>query len=310
MRSVVAGLAVLIAFLMSWPANAQSTSVERLDLAMKSARWTGPMLASNAETLPAGHVYTEPYFFDVISGGDHHPGSSGFYQYGLFNDFTIGVQPAFATSTNRPGHGMAIGDFMLLSQLRITHFTPDHPVPTIAVVLNEVLPTGKWDRLRPQEEGHGSGAFATQIGVNVQYYFLLKNNRLLRARINILQSLPHRAEVKDRSIYGTLPGFRGHARPGAKTTFIAAAEYSLTREWVLALDVIREASGGTKLRGVYADGSRVDERSLPSRSVGFAPAVEYNWSDRSGVLVGVWISPKGRNSSPSVTPAVAISQFW
>ena len=31
-----------------------------------------PMLASTAETLPKGHLYTEPYFFDVIVHGDHH----------------------------------------------------------------------------------------------------------------------------------------------------------------------------------------------------------------------------------------------
>ena len=34
---------------------------------------------------------------------------------------------------------------------------------------------------------------------------------------------------------GLRPGFRGHAKPGAKTTLIGAVEYSLTREWVLAL---------------------------------------------------------------------------
>ena len=153
MRSVTAVLAAVFACLVPSPASAQSTGVERLDAAMKSARWTGPMLASTAETLPRGHFYAEPYFFDVISGGDHHPGSSGFYQYGLLNYFTVGVQPAFATATNRLGRGMAIGDFKLLSQLRLTHFTPAHRVPTIAIVLNEVLPTGKYDRLAPGRKG-------------------------------------------------------------------------------------------------------------------------------------------------------------
>ena len=116
----------------------------------KSARWTGPMLASNAETLPQGHFYTEPYFFDVISGGEHHPGSSGFYQYGLFDGLTVGLQPNFAT-WHRQGRiaGCELGDFKLLSQLRLTHFTPEHRIPTIAVVLQEVLPTGKYDRLGP-----------------------------------------------------------------------------------------------------------------------------------------------------------------
>jgi hypothetical protein len=47
-----------------------------------------------------------------------------------------------------------------------------------------------------------------------------------------------------------------------------------------------------------------------SWNVGFAPAVEYNWSDRSGVILGVWIVPKGHNTQSSVTPAIAIQRFW
>src|SRR3954453_12229702 len=157
MKLLLAGAAAA-AYLMSSPATAQNAPVDQLRGAMKSARWTGPMLASTAETLPHGHFYTEPYFYDVIVGGDHHPGSSGFYQYGLFDNLTVGFQPSFATATNHLGRGMAIGDLKLLSQLRLTHFTPDHRVPTIALVLNEVIPTGKDDRLGPSEEGHGSGA--------------------------------------------------------------------------------------------------------------------------------------------------------
>jgi hypothetical protein len=315
MRLVARILAAAFACSMSGAAHAEappfgSTQAERLSAAMKSVRWTGPMLASNAETLPRGHFYTEPYFYDVIVGGDHHPGSSGFYQYGLFNSLTVGLQPAFATDTNRLNRGMTIGDFKLLSQLRLTHFTPEHRIPTIAIVLNEVLPTGKDDRLRPNQEGHGSGSFATEIGINVQQYFLLRNGRLLRARINILKSFPHGTHVSDRSVYGTDVGFSGHAKPGSKTTLIGAVEYSVTREWVLALDVIHESTAKTRLEGRYSTGPLVKQTFPASRDIGFAPAVEYNWSDRSGILLGVWISPKGRNTRASVTPALAYSRFW
>jgi hypothetical protein len=315
MRLVAQALAALFFCLFSVAAQAEapvfgSTEAERLSAAMKSARWTGPMLASNAETLPQGHFYTEPYFYDVVVGGNHHPGSSGFYQYGLLNSLTVGVQPSFATATNSLGHGMTIGDFKLLSQVRLTHFTPDHPIPTIAVVLNQVLPTGKFDRLRAGQEGHGSGSFATEVGVNVQQYFLLKNGHLLRARINVLQSIPYGTHVSGRSVYGTADGFSGHATPGAKTTLIGAVEYSLTREWVLALDVIRESTRKTKLHGRDASGALVERTFPTTRSVGFAPAVEYNWSDRAGILVGVWFSPKGHNTPSSVTPAIAIQRFW
>ncbi|MBA3667916.1 MAG: transporter [Sphingomonas sp.] len=277
---------------------------------MQSARWTGPLLASTPETLPQGHFYTEPYFFDVISGGKHHPGSSGYYQYGLAEDFTIGFQPDFAIGTESPNRSPAIGDFKLLSQLRLTHFTPEHRVPSVAVILQEVIPTGKHDRLGPLHEGHGSGSFATEVGVNVQYYFLLKNDRLLRARLNFLQRFPHGSDVEDRSVYGTGPGFRGHAKPGATTTFIGAVEYSVTREWVLALDVTRQSTTQTKVRGRYNGGPLIEQTSPSSHFVSFAPAVEYNWSDRTGAIFGLWVIPKGHNTPASITPALAISRFW
>jgi hypothetical protein len=311
MKSAPAAVLALLACCMAPRAHAQSADVERLSAAMKAARWTGPLLASTAETLPQGHFYTEPYFYDVIVAGDHHPGSSGFYQYGLFDNLTVGFQPSFATASNRLDRGVAIGDLKLMSQLRLTHFRADHRVPTIAVDLNEVIPTGHDDRLGPSEEGHGSGAFATEVGVNVQHYFLLGNGRLLRARINLLQRFPYKTEVTGRSVYGTDATFRGHARPGTKTTLIAAAEYSLTNEWVLAMDVEADFAGRTKVEGREGGGGPLIRTSAPaSRDVGFAPAIEYNWSPSTGALLGVWIVPKGHNAPASITPAVAISRFW
>ena len=309
MKPVLA--AVAAALICSIPAGAHAQSyAERLDVAMKEARWTGPLLASTAETLPRGHFYTEPYFFDGISGGHHNPGSSGFYQYGLAGNWTVGVQPFFSLGTRRDNRGAAIGDFKLLSQVRLSHFTAEHRVPSVALVTNLVVPTGKYDHLGALKSGHGSGSFAPELGVNVQHYFLLKNGRLLRARINVLKDFPLRTHVTGRSVYGTGAGFRGHARPGSKTSVILGAEYSVTKEWVVAFEVERDQWGRTKVSGRNADGSLVEQISRRSWDVGFAPAVEYNWSERAGAIFGLWIVPKGHNTAASVTPAVAIQRFW
>jgi hypothetical protein len=277
---------------------------------MQSARWTGPLLASNANTLPEGHFYTEPYFFDGISGGDHHPGSSGFYQYGLRDNWTVGMQPFFSFGMQRYNRDVAIGDFKLLSQVRVSNFTPDHRIPSVALVTNLVLPTGKHDHLAALKQGHGSGSFAPELGVNVQQYFLLDNGRLLRARINVLKQFPFRHGVSGRSVFGTGPEFRGHAKPGSKTTLIAGTEYSLTKEWVLAFDIEADFWGKTRVTGRDGDGPKLKQTSPKSWNVGFAPAVEYNWSDRAGVIVGVWVVPKGHNTQSSVTPAIAVQRFW
>ena len=313
MKFIVAAVVAAL----SWPALAagapdatEAEKVERYRAAMKDARWTGPLLASNAEALPQGHVYTEPYFFDGISGGNHSPGTSGFYQYGLTDNWTVGFQPFFSWGTQPNNRDIAMGDTKLLSQVRLNHFTPERRSPSVAVVTNLVLPTGKFDRLGALKSGHGSGAFAPEFGINVQQYFLLDNGRLLRGRINVLHQFPIKTDVRDRSVYGTSQGFRGHARPGAKSTLILGAEYSLTKEWVLAFDIEADAWGRTRVRGHDAFGAPVSGTSLKSWNVGFAPAVEYNWSDRAGAIVGVWIVPKGHNAASSVTPAIAIQRFW
>jgi hypothetical protein len=74
--------------------------------------------------------------------------------------------------------------------------------------------------------------------------------------------------------------------------------------------VIHESSGKTKLEGRYPGGPLVNETFPASHNTGFAPAIEYNWSDRSGILLGVWITPKGHNSQSSIVPALAYSRFW
>jgi hypothetical protein len=311
MRSFLAALVALSASSIPSEARAsEADTVEQWRSAMQSARWTGPLLASNAETLPHGHFYTEPYFFDGISGGDHNPGSSGFYQYGLLDNWTVGVQPFFALGTQKYNRDLAIGDFKLLSQVRISHFTAEHRVPSVALVTNLVIPTGKDDHLAALKQGHGSGSFAPEIGVNVQQYFLLGNGRLLRARLNVLKDFPLRHEVSGRSVFGTGPDFRGHAKPGSKTSVIAGLEYSVTKEWVLAFDVERDQWDKTVVTGHDANGVPVRQVSPKSWNIGFAPAVEYNWSDRAGIIAGVWIVPKGHNTRSSVTPAIAIQRFW
>lgn len=309
MKVVTAVVTAMFGCWIAAPATADEDA-QRWRVAFESARWTGPLLASTAETLPQGHFYTEPYFFDTISGGHHDPGSSGFYQYGLLDSFTVGVQPFFSIGTRNNNRDVSVGDTKLLSQLRLSHFTAEHRVPSVSLVMNLVVPTGKYDNLGRLKQGHGSGAFAPEIGVNVQQYLLLKNGRLLRVRFNILRSFPLETVVSGRSVYQTDAGFHGHAKPAAKTTLVGAIEYSVSREWVLALDIERDQWGKARLVGRDADGLRLDETFHRSWNVGFAPAIEYNWSDRAGAIFGLWIVPKGHNTSSSVTPAIAIQRFW
>jgi len=47
-----------------------------------------------------------------------------------------------------------------------------------------------------------------------------------------------------------------------------------------------------------------------SQAFGFAPAIEYSWKGNLGVIFGVRVIPAGRNTSATITPAVAINMVY
>jgi len=176
------------------------------------------------------------------------------------------------------------------------------------------LPTGKYDRLgnRPAD-GLGSGVYATMVALNTQTYFWLANGRILRTRLDLSQTFANgHASVDGVSVYGTDAGFRGHGRPGAAFSSDLAFEYSVTQQWVAALDLLYTHARSTSASGyelsaggVPGPATRTDSGS--SSAYGLAPAVEYNVSSSLGVLLGARVIRGIHNATNTVTPALAIN---
>jgi hypothetical protein len=291
------------------------------------AWWTGPMLAPNATMLPHGHVLLEPYVFNVISTGSidasgaHHAapadqelGSLTYMLYGLTDTVTVGMIPRFfynepAAAPN--SSGVQVGDLTIQAGYGLTQYQDGSRMPALALVIDETLPTGRYDRLSRSSDGVGAGAYATGISLYSQDYFWMPNGRILRARLDLTYTLSSAPRLEDASVYGTAYGFRGHAYPGDGYTVDAAGEYSLTRSWVLAMDVVYQYNAHTRVRGNLPSGGGVFASDSGSAySVGFAPAIEYNWSARAGVLLGVRIISIGRNTGTTVTPALAVNLVY
>lgn len=324
-RAIIWAL-ILFAFHVAHGQQAAPSNIGRESL--DDAWWTGPMLAASASTLPRGHFLIEPYFYDVSVQGQYDAGgtrrstthSNGFGSltyllYGVADRVSVGMIPVAGFNTVSSGlnsSGVAFGDLSLQAQYRLTQFQVGSHVPTVSVVLQETLPTGKYDHLgnRPSD-GLGSGAYTTTLGLYMQNYFWLPNGRILRGRIDISQSFSKDVKVEDVSVYGTGEGFRGYAKPGSSFFLDVAGEYSLTRHWVLALDATYRHSGNTSVTGsnivdsLTTGGMRLDFGS--SDAFGLAPAIEYNFNRSLGVLLGTRVIPAGRNTSATITPAIAIN---
>lgn len=256
------------------------------------------MLAPSAGTLPRGHVLVEPYVYDVIAPDKHTYGSLSYIIYGASDRLSVGLVPTFTDAS-----GIRFGDLSVLAQYRLAQYRAGSWVPTTSVNVQESLPTGRYDRLGgTPSNGVGSGAYATTLSLYTQTYAWMPNGRILRLRLNVSQALSSAVNVDGVSVYGTDANFHGYAKPGSTFTLDEAQEYSITRNWVFALDLVYRRTGSTLVGGT----SRTTN-SQPSDTYMFAPALEYNWSASVGVLLGMRVIPAGINGPETLTPAVAIN---
>lgn len=281
---------------------------------MNNAWWTGPMLAPSAGTLPKGHFLAEPYLYDVTTPHTNSFGSLTYLLYGLANGFTVGAIPTFGfnkVSSGLSSSGIGAGDATLVTQYRLTKFHEGNWLPAAALNVQETFPTGKYDHLgdRPAD-GFGSGAYTTTVSLYLQTYFWLNTGRILRMRFNTSEAFSANVNIQDASVYGTETGFRGHAEPGSSLSFDASWEYSLTSNWVFALDIGYKLNDNTYVTG-YNNSIQnppvIQFNSGPSRVLIFAPAIEYNWNSSLGILIGTRLIPAGTNVTASVTPVVAVN---
>jgi hypothetical protein len=295
------------------------------------AWWTGPLLAASPGTLPPGHFLIEPYVFDAIPrgrydndgrrhGGPHSNnfGSQSYVLYGLTDRVSVGLIPRFGFNESSEGRSSSkpgVGDLTLQAQYGLTRFEEGRWVPSTAFVFQETVPTGKYDRLgdRPAD-GLGAGVYSTTLSLYSQYFFWMPNGRILRSRLDLSYSIAGSASVHDVSVYGTGEGFHGRARPGNVAIVNAAWEYSLTKNWVLALDVVYEHDSNTHVAGFDPHSAdvglppvQVEVNSGPGHTWSLAPAIEYNFNSRVGIIAGAKLTTAGRNATAVVIPVAAVN---
>ena len=310
-------------------AFAESTT-ETYRQSLDDAWWTGPIVAAGAGTMPKGHVLIEPYVYDVIrtkrfdANGDRQSvprsdsfGSLTYILYGVTDRFTAGLIPTFGYTDvvqGRDSSGIQAGDLTLQGQYRLTQFREGSHVPTMSLVLQQSLPTGKYDRLGSHaNDGFGTGAYTTTIALYSQYYLWMPNGRILRTRLNVSQAFSNDVDIEGVSVYGTAEGFRGEARPGDVFTLNSSWEYSITRNWVFALDFLYQHDASTSVRGTDSSNGiaePIDARSGSAWRFGVAPAMEYNFNSRIGVIAGARWFAAGRNTSATITPVMAVNMVF
>lgn len=292
------------------------------------AWWTGPILAASPAALPRGHLLIEPYVYDVIvqgaydDQGHRQPAphtdnvrNLSYILYGVTDQLTFGLLPRFgynAGSNGTHGSGLQFGDLTLHTHYQLIRFREHHWPPALAFVIEETLPTGRYDRLGTHPgDGLGGGVHTTTYSIYTQRYFWVPNGRIVRTRLDFSYGHSDSTAVRDVSVYGTRSGFRGQAQPGDSIVIDSAWEYSATRNWVLALDLEYARNASTHVKGLNdASGPAPTSVSLSSGTSttwSLAPAIEYNFNGNVGVLAGAKFTVAGTNAAALVIPVVAIN---
>lgn len=294
----------------------------------RELRFTGP-LVSSAPPLPKGYWIVEPYLIQTHVTGrydadSHYQGTPTLRDdwqvavpiiYGVTDRLTLGLGlNAVQARQQRGGWHWATSDTSVTASWLLAQGSGAH-TPVATLMLKQNLPTGEHDLL--EQAGllgaTGSGAYSTTVGVYGQAHFLPARN--LRGRVNLTWRIAGAdVDVDGRSAYGTAVGFHGDARLGGALQASGSLEYSFNPQWVLAADLVYEKEHGARLRGTTpgANGSRqgIDHQLASSWRLSAAPAVEYNWSARGGVILGVLVSLRGRNSAAIVSPQVAVNLLF
>lgn len=294
------------------------------------AWWTGSLLSTNADALPQGHFVVEPFLYDSkpyahfdnnghatsIHGQDDF-GLLTYINYGLTNRLTIGAIARFGYNRVDGGNSSSAirsGDTTLQAQYQFTQFRAGSALPSLSISVQETLPTGQFDRLVHDGDGIGSGGNTTTFSLLSQNILKMPGGQSMRVRLNLSYAVAGTTGVHGASVFGTPDSFSGIARRGNSAFVDLGIEMTVSRRWVMALDLWYERDNKTRVTGEAtipnsSTAAYITETG-PSRLLLVAPAIEYNWSSRFGMIVGAQIIVAGRNQTATFTPVIGVNRFF
>jgi len=313
------GIAAFITLALLEPATAQVIAGD----AAVQAQWFTGTLEAPSPALPAGGILAvEPYAIYTSFGGAydnsgaHHSVSNGTdmftsvtaIKYGITDRLSVQALPSFSHMLNNHDSYTGLGDLPVEAEYRFNDEDNQTGFPSVTASLGVNLPTGDYERLQSPADGFGSGTFSLKEGILFQSLFDTSGGHPMRFRFYAAAYEPiSSVSIHDVSVYGTSQGFSGQALPGLSSVLGIGGGYAFTQRWVVALDVVQNFANGIHLQGSGAPGGLTDTHGTSSATLAVAPAVEYNWSDSTGIIAGVEFSVAGRNTPSYVAPQIALS---
>jgi hypothetical protein len=275
------------------------------NLPPESPWFTGTLIVPQPTVIAYGSFLLENYLYFTTNTGsynNHWSSTSSahnffsfnpqfFYYFGLTPWCDINIVPQFFYNSTNGQSSCHFGDLTIGLGFQILQ--PDYTpyFPGIKLAIREVFPTGKYQNLNANKlntDVSGAGTFATQFNLILYQVYHLWKNHWLSFTASGQYQLNSATNIQGTSVYGK---GAGTALPGNSFQGIVSFEFSLTQNWVLAIDNVYTHTDATQVYNGTVGG-------LPSsEQFSFAPAIEYNFNSSFGLIAGCWFSAFGRNSA-------------
>lgn len=291
--------------------------------------YTGSLVSPSGAMTQKGILAIEPYvtynqpvgYIDSNGNiGPLHPRTKNItnftmIKYSITDNVSVQTLPTFSYRWgghgNQTSSGVKFSDLPVDVMWRYLDANPDRFIPALSAFVGMAFPTGDYQRIDRTQDGVGSGTYTLRLALTEQSTYTLPGNHALRLRMWATLRKPlNKAQLHGMSSYGTEPGFRGNARAGLFGSAGFSLEYGINQKWVLAMDIARDWSNGSRVRGVMKDGSIIDNMGSPSGDWLAAPAVEFSWSPNFGVICGSSVYFAGHNTSLVVSPQCALNTVF
>lgn len=262
------------------------------------------------------------------------------FTYGLAQHMDVEYDFVYIINQNESKSDENLGDTSIILGYQFLEQTP-HRLPDARLTIEQIFPTGRHDHLNPKLYGTdatGEGSYQTLIGLNFENLIHFPNDHYLNAHATFTYDFTSVVKLKGFSIYGGTPATRGYINPGNSITIDLAGEYTLTQHWVAVLEGLWTYQNASSFHGFIGTEDTTSSKTkhfkhkstishtrlIPSlHNIGrfdigsgnndqftFAPAIEYNFSEKLGIIGGTWFTVTGKNSPALVSSIISLVINW
>lgn len=275
--------------------------------------FTGSVFPPAAVNAPPNHPVIATIALFTVTYGTYSDnwkfqGTDNTYAFNPYLEFLFGLTDhigvdmyASMISNHKKGESFThLQDTIVLLGFQIARDKPKTWIPDIRLTLQETLPTGKYEKLNPKKmsiDSTGQGSYQTGFNLITQKLFPFQNTFLL-LKWTLTYLFPSPVHVQGYNTYGGGKGTSGKVYPGQTLYLYFSGEYSFTQHWAFAFDMDFQYQQKSTFSGDpgQTDGIPNAVGTLPLVQMSFSPQIEYNFSDHSGLLFGLWATLFGRNS--------------